>query len=183
MSVLAPLSNIVREMLDKPIQFGEPVYRDPYDMTQGIREVVMGPSSPVRGSMHLSNGSSQTAASHEAGSSFANRDRAGTHASPSGTPVKPPLSTPSKVTPPATLKTPAPRESGYNAPLHPSDLDLSWPEPMAHLRRPAAGLYNPSMACYANATLQVLLHTPPVLRLAMEHSADKCESADLGERP
>ncbi|KAK8844709.1 hypothetical protein IAR55_006558 [Kwoniella newhampshirensis] len=57
--------------------------------------------------------------------------------------------------------------------LYPVEVDLRWPEAVAHAKR-AAGLYNPSMACYANATLQVLLHTPPVLRIALAHDRDHC---------
>ncbi|KAK6904757.1 hypothetical protein I204_06641 [Kwoniella mangroviensis CBS 8886] len=67
----------------------------------------------------------------------------------------------------------------YQPPTNPDDLyrrpiELTWPESILSVKKPAAGLHNPSMACYANATLQVLLHTPPVLRIAMEHEEGKC---------
>ncbi|OCF34821.1 hypothetical protein I316_03365 [Kwoniella heveanensis BCC8398] len=56
-----------------------------------------------------------------------------------------------------------------------SEVDLTWPEQLVSSKRAsAAGLYNPSMACYANATLQVLLHTPPVLRIALAHDETTC---------
>ncbi|WWC67264.1 uncharacterized protein I206_101172 [Kwoniella pini CBS 10737] len=76
----------------------------------------------------------------------------------------------------STLITP---KKGYQSTINPDDLyqipiDLSWPESISSIKRPAAGLNNPGMACYANATLQVLLHTPPVLSIAMEHEEEKC---------
>ena len=54
-------------------------------------------------------------------------------------------------------------------------VDVTWPAEFAGLKRAGAGLDNPSNACYANATLQVLLHTPPVLATALVHSRDSCE--------
>jgi ubiquitin carboxyl-terminal hydrolase 36/42 len=58
--------------------------------------------------------------------------------------------------------------------LYDGEIDLTWPGRIAQKTK-AAGLYNPSMACYANATLQILLHTPPVLHMAMAHVGSKCE--------
>lgn len=52
-------------------------------------------------------------------------------------------------------------------------LDMSWPQEFRS--RSAAGLVNGSMACYANATLQVIMHTPPVLKVALGHDSDDCE--------
>ncbi|KAL1407132.1 hypothetical protein Q8F55_006546 [Vanrija albida] len=75
---------------------------------------------------------------------------------------------------------PAPKAaaaSSAGAGLHPPIDDLAWPEPIASAKRPAAGLHNGSMACYTNATLQVLLHTPPVLRVALAHDAASCVQA------
>ncbi|WWD22738.1 hypothetical protein CI109_107231 [Kwoniella shandongensis] len=66
-----------------------------------------------------------------------------------------------------------PKASSSSNGLYTADIDLRWPEPIAHAKR-AAGLVNPSMACYANATLQVLLHTPPVLRIALAHDETNC---------
>ncbi|EIW73246.1 hypothetical protein TREMEDRAFT_22812, partial [Tremella mesenterica DSM 1558] len=55
-------------------------------------------------------------------------------------------------------------------------MDLSWPEILRGTKKRAAGLYNPSQACYANATLQVLFHTPPFLRIASAHQSQSCEN-------
>lgn len=52
--------------------------------------------------------------------------------------------------------------------LYTGDIGLAWPDKFAIARRPA-GLVNNAMACYSNATLQVLLHTPPVLQMVLEH--------------
>lgn len=52
-------------------------------------------------------------------------------------------------------------------------LDLTWPQELKS--RSAAGLANGSMSCYANATLQVIMHTPPVLRVALAHDREDCE--------
>ncbi|BEJ11864.1 hypothetical protein CspHIS471_0203240 [Cutaneotrichosporon sp. HIS471] len=54
----------------------------------------------------------------------------------------------------------------------PSDVDLSWPQLAAN--RPP-GLFNPSMACYSNATLQMLLHTAPLLNLVIAHDSRTCQ--------
>lgn len=53
----------------------------------------------------------------------------------------------------------------------PSDVDLEWPD-LSSNRPP--GLFNPSMACYSNATLQMLLHTPPLLNLVKAHDPRTC---------
>lgn len=50
-----------------------------------------------------------------------------------------------------------------------------WPARIATLKRPGYGLHNPLNACYANATLQILLHTPPVLSVALAHEQSNCE--------
>ncbi|WWC57644.1 uncharacterized protein I303_100176 [Kwoniella dejecticola CBS 10117] len=87
-----------------------------------------------------------------------------------------PTSTLTPITTPPTKKQSQP----YQPPIHPDDLhqvpiSLAWPEViMSGERSAAAGLYNPGMACYANATLQVLLHTPPVLSMALDHQKGQC---------
>lgn len=58
--------------------------------------------------------------------------------------------------------------------LYNGTIELTWPSPIAS-QKSAPGLYNPSMACYANATLQVLLHTPPVLHMALAHDPNHCK--------
>jgi hypothetical protein len=66
--------------------------------------------------------------------------------------------------------------------IHSGEIDLSWPNNLASVTRAAAGMHNPSMACYANATVQVLMHTPPVLRMAFAHEAESCACSLLHER-
>jgi hypothetical protein len=61
------------------------------------------------------------------------------------------------------------------------DSALAFPPEIAKGKRPAAGLYNPSMACYANATLQVMMHTPPFLREAINHHPKDCEFSSFQE--
>jgi hypothetical protein len=57
--------------------------------------------------------------------------------------------------------------------------DLGWPA-YATKKPYGAGLNNPSMACYVNSTMQVMLHTPPLLKEAVDHgSAAKCKSSLL----
>ncbi|WVF66606.1 hypothetical protein IAT40_001346 [Kwoniella sp. CBS 6097] len=75
----------------------------------------------------------------------------------------------------ATISTPTTKTPQRDNTTVGSEIDLSWPERLLTAKRAsAAGLYNPSMACYANATLQVLLHTPPVLRIALAHNEATC---------
>ncbi|WRT63264.1 uncharacterized protein IL334_000167 [Kwoniella shivajii] len=89
---------------------------------------------------------------------------------PQPTPALTPTSTStSRISDSTPLTTKINPEDLYTIPI-----DSIWPEPIASLKRPAAGLHNPSMACYANATLQVLLHTPPVLKIAIEHDEARC---------
>lgn len=61
--------------------------------------------------------------------------------------------------------------------LHPpiTDHELLFPKLSENNKRQAAGLYNPSMACYANATLQVMMHTPPFVRELVAHESKDCE--------
>ena len=49
-----------------------------------------------------------------------------------------------------------------------SSSELSWPKAIRG-NSYGSGLNNPSMACYANATLQVMVHTPPLIREALAH--------------
>jgi hypothetical protein len=187
-------SPLLREMLANPMRFGEAIHKSSFAPGQGVREVVPGPRSPPRRHIHL-NGAASTSATqsplqngtpnsngyargtpNEAGPSTPSSLRRPTEsldrrsAGPSSTPVS--LKGKSKdVAPPTPTSS---KGVTYNAPLYQAVTDLSWPEPMAHYKRPAAGLYNPSMACYANATLQVIMHTPPVLRIAHTHDSSRC---------
>jgi hypothetical protein len=95
----------------------------------------------------------------------ANRHANGVNGTPNGTPKSNAAATPK--TTPKTASAAMPKKG---------ELDMTWPEPFASAKR-AAGLYNGSMACYTNATLQVLLHTPPLLRVAVGHNPGDCESS------
>lgn len=94
----------------------------------------------------------------------------------SGTPTATPTRKGKEVASPSTT-TSTPRTGGAAAtrPLHEDPIDLTWPTHLRTRKHSSAGLINPSMACYANATLQVLLHTPPVLRIASSHDTEHCE--------
>ena len=82
-----------------------------------------------------------------------------------------PSSSSHPVTPPSR-KGKEPARAGYS--------ELAWPTHLAQLKRSGAGLNNPSMACYANATLQVLLHTPPVLERILAHASENCTQGSKG---
>ncbi|KAJ6490341.1 Usp36 protein [Mycena vitilis] len=56
------------------------------------------------------------------------------------------------------------------APLHTGVIDTTWP-----LNTPtASGLYNSGNTCFLNSALQCLFHTPPLLRVLLEHTEPKC---------
>ncbi|TXT07866.1 uncharacterized protein COLE_04790 [Cutaneotrichosporon oleaginosum] len=59
-------------------------------------------------------------------------------------------------------------------PLGPPDIVVAWPSDLK--ANVAAGLVNMSMACYSNAIIQMLMHTPPVLRHFHQHSPGNCEN-------
>lgn len=153
--VLSP--GLLAEMTSKPLIFGEVVRQRSLANTAGTREVLPGPPSPQR---HLAPHPSRPRAGDEQTAPSSSR-----------------LVTPPKRSLQNGPPTPSSERKGKSPikPLYPADIDLSWPSPFASLRRPAAGLYNPSMACYANATLQVLLHTPPVVRIIHGHDPPNCE--------
>ena len=181
MSIAHPpfTTGILGEMLAKPLAFGDLVPKNTWATTAGTREVISGPRSPPRQNGHiaptnghvaLTNGpppdsSSQTQRASSSCLPSSPRASSKTTLQPSSSPTRP---VPQPATPDRKGKTP-------ERSLYPAEVVLSWPSPMAAVRRPAAGLYNPSMACYANATLQVLLHTPPVLRIAQAHESHTCE--------
>ena len=158
-------SGLLDDMLKHPLVFGEVVQKGNWATSGGTKEVTMGPRSPPRRSV-LPNGSTKPSLTNE-------------HAdSPSTSRIVTPPTTPRSPSKSANSSSPALDRKGKStsSPKHTADIDLSWPSSIVSLRRPAAGLYNPSMACYANATLQILLHTPPVLRIAQEHKASECEA-------
>ncbi|KAL7420216.1 hypothetical protein Q5752_005183 [Cryptotrichosporon argae] len=100
-------------------------------------------------------------------------------------PLRPHPAGPSRSSPPSEspASTPRARGAGPSMPapqprrkadghLH-GDVCTAWPERYRDISKGAAGLFNGSMACYVNATLQVVLHTPPVLAvLGAHHEAD-----------
>lgn len=125
------------------------------------------------------------------------RRKASPSVSPSPTaptlPAAPALPTPTQSTSASTSATPTKKANGTGAPAQPptpavassltdgkslhdpiSDEALHYPSELAGLKRAGAGLYNPSMACYANATLQVMMHTPPFVREALAHDSETC---------
>lgn len=83
-------------------------------------------------------------------------------------PSAPSTDAPSKSTGPTPNSPKKKAKSSSNA-----DIDLGWPAAFARKGK-GAGLVNPSMACYANASLQILLHTPPVLSQALGHLSEDC---------
>ena len=158
-------SGILSEMLSKPLVFGEVVHRANWANTPGTKEVIMGPPSPPRYSSHpISNTSSLP-------SLLPNDDAQASSSTPN-------ITTP-PTTPNGTISSSIPhfdrKGKSPTKPLYPATIDLTWPSNLCTLKRPAVGLFNPSMACYANATLQILLHTPPVLRIAQDHTESECE--------
>ncbi|CAD6585737.1 MAG: hypothetical protein TREMPRED_004229 [Tremellales sp. Tagirdzhanova-0007] len=156
-------SGLLEDMLRNPLVFGEVVRKGNWAASVGTREVTMGPRSPPRRALMLNGSTKPPSTSDDAGS-------------PSTTHIVTPPSTPRAPIIAANPTSPTSDRKGKStiSPQHTADIDLSWPPSIAGLRRPAAGLYNPSMACYANATLQILLHTPPVLRIAQKHNPSEC---------
>jgi len=170
MSLVKPSlpSRLLGEMLSEPLVFGEVVQKGNWATSVGTKEVLMGPSSPPHRPAQLDGPTRSSQANGHASSSTSHL------VTPPKTSQQTSLST-VPTTPPSDRKGKSPDTS-----LYPADIDLTWPSSVASLRTPAAGLYNPSMACYANATLQVILHTPPVLRIAQGHDPPTCECACVG---
>jgi len=161
-------STILKDMLASASQmaFSEPVGKNAFAIGGGVREIAPGPRSPKangHGSLPRMNGHVKQRDEEE------EEDDEPDSPSPS-------KAGPSKIIGPVMPtstrkgKEPAPKERM----LYEDPIELSWPESMRTRKQSAAGLYNPSMACYANATLQVLLHTPPVLRIAHSHDSKNC---------
>ncbi|WVQ72295.1 hypothetical protein IAR50_001845 [Cryptococcus sp. DSM 104548] len=176
-------TGLIHEMLSNPLKFGPPMLKKGAGLEGVTREVVGERESPkvVKKKMVVREESSD---GEESESEASKKE---------DTPKKPPKKTVNgdKSVPPSpkvkndkkhngdasssksTLPAKATPEGKKSPGLYPATFDLSWPEPMASAKH-ASGLYNPSMACYANATLQVLLHTPPVLNLALAHNPTDC---------
>jgi hypothetical protein len=192
-------STVLQDMLASAskMPFGEPVGKNTWAINSGVREITAGPRSPkMNGKVnghgntngHTSvngktnghgNASDSSEEDEEDGSPSPSKSA---QAGPSGSKIIGPMPpTPTrKGKEPASSHVDSPNKSRANGPtgriLHKDPIELSWPVQLRNRKQSAAGLFNPSMACYANATLQVLLHTPPVLRMAQAHGSGDCES-------
>ncbi|ORX41285.1 hypothetical protein BD324DRAFT_606867 [Kockovaella imperatae] len=158
----------------------------------GVRVIPPGPPSPIPRSRGYNNLQSVAGPSNLRSQTSSNPNSPATSSRP---PVTSPL-TPSRkgkevaATPSgSSISTPATssqlkkaHEVEANGYLCPDDVDLTWPTRVANAKRAGAGLYNPSMACYANSTLQVVMHTPPVLRMVEDHATQVENSTCLQAR-
>ncbi|WVN88496.1 uncharacterized protein L203_103707 [Cryptococcus depauperatus CBS 7841] len=159
---------LLQEMLSNPLKFGPPVAMRGMNFVGGTKEVVLELESPKAVKKQF-----------EKEADDDNETKASSMLSPKK--VKTAINGEDKrdkelqaVASKIPLDQSAPRTLPANSlGLHSITFDLTWPEPMVKAKC-AAGLYNPSMACYSNATLQVLLHTPPVLRIALAHDEGSC---------
>lgn len=168
-------TGLIREMLSNPLKFGAPVAKKGLGFEAGMKEVASEPESPKLANKLLNNVKDEVKDDKEVelaakvksqkqlNGNAENIRRVNTQL------AKQSVSPPS----PAKARLSDANEGKNTQGLFPSTFDLSWPETIATAKR-AAGLHNPSMACYANATLQILLHTPPVLRIALTHDEGSC---------
>ncbi|ODN89679.1 ubiquitin carboxyl-terminal hydrolase Ubp16 [Cryptococcus wingfieldii CBS 7118] len=174
-------SGLVHEMLSNPLKFGPPMVKKGVGLEGVTREVVGEKESPKVAKKKMvvreeSKDDDESEASEEEDTPKKPVKKAvnGDKPVPPSPKVKNDKQTNSDA---SSSKSKLPAKAtpeGKNTPgLYPVTFDLTWPEPMASAKH-ASGLYNPSMACYANATLQILLHTPPVLNLAMAHDPTDC---------
>ena len=182
-------SSLLADYAKTPVAFGPPSFRSSAAVTGGVREVMMGPRSPLRGYAALMSGGSGEVNGHGQGAVNGNGKKEGVSGSSTlnGSSVtnissSAPSSSRTLVdaTPAASpsrkgKEVQTPTKQTISTPPSGSEVDLRWPAQFAGLKRAGAGLDNPSMACYANATLQVLLHTPPVLAKALEHNRESCK--------
>jgi ubiquitin carboxyl-terminal hydrolase 36/42 len=160
-------SSILKDMLASASQmaFSEPVGKNAFAIGNGVREIAPGPRSPKANGNSNGHASLPRVNGHTPKQRDDDEEEEEIEEPDSPSPSKAGPST-SKIIGPVIPtstrkgKEPAPKERM----LYEDPIDLSWPLPIRSRKQAAAGLYNPSMACYANATLQVLLHTPPVLR-------------------
>ena len=166
-------------LLADPLEFDAPVHGQPLNLHSGVRTIPYGPPSPLPRSQGYANLHDQAGPSTYR--SHSHSPEASTSKVSSSQPVTPPSrkgkepasanSTHPSI--PSASKTPLANGHGETGKyLYPAISDLSWPKQFATIKRPGAGLNNPSMACYVNATLQVVLHTPPALRMISEHIKD-----------
>lgn len=175
-------STILKDMLASASQmaFSEPVGKNAFAIGGGVREIAPGPRSPKGKGNGTPNGHASLPRVNGHASREDEEEEDDEPDSPSPSKAK---AGPSKiigpVMPTSTRKGKEPASNPKERVLYEDPIDLTWPLAMRTRKSSAAGLYNPSMACYANATLQVLLHTPPVLRIAASHDSKNCKLAHL----
>lgn len=167
-------SSVLSDMLASAHQmaFSDPVGKNAIALGAGVREIAPGPRSPkINGNGHGHASFPKVIGHQEDDDEDDPESPSPSKAGPSTLigPVQPSPSS-RKGKEPASAPTPRKERVLYEDPIN-----LTWPDKMKTRKSAAAGLYNPSMACYANATLQVLLHTPPVLRIAQAHDPKNCE--------
>ncbi|KAF7352580.1 Ubiquitin carboxyl-terminal hydrolase [Mycena venus] len=63
-----------------------------------------------------------------------------------------------------------PKSNAKTPPLHVGVIETTWPLNC----NTAAGLYNSGNTCFLNSALQCLFHTPPLLRMLLEHTDPQC---------
>ena len=193
---LAPLrqngmnqSSLLADLTATPLEFGPPLLKSALVVQKGTRDVVSRGKSPTR-SFSTTNGGTVNGHTKKTG----NTPASAAASSPSSSPSEVSLNTDGHVAPEASSsripsapptpsrkgKEPAGPEEAEERPANAKKAYNGWPGKLGQLKRPGAGLHNPSMACYANATLQVLLHTPPVLAKALTHDPDTCRQKAKG---
>ncbi|KAK4683939.1 hypothetical protein P7C73_g6269, partial [Tremellales sp. Uapishka_1] len=160
-----PESAMLRDMESKPLRFGPYGTKNMMHLGGSTKEVEAGPRSPPRGLKCLEPNDTTLSNGHSSSQPTA---------SSSKTLLDPSFSTSSIQTQVPSTPTRKGKEIASSKSLCPDEIDLSWFPPLVANKRIAAGLFNPSMACYVNATLQVLLHTPAILRIATAHKKDEC---------
>lgn len=168
-------TGLIHEMLSNPLKFGAPVNKKSLGFEAGMKEVVSEPESPNLVKRQLKNVNDEVKYDTEGELAAKDKSQKQFNGNAKNSQRVNPEFINQSVTPlsPAKSQIPDTNEGDNTQGLFPSTFDLSWPEAIATAKR-AAGLHNPSMACYANATLQVLLHTPPVLRIALTHDEGSC---------
>ncbi|KAJ7072734.1 hypothetical protein C8F01DRAFT_972368, partial [Mycena amicta] len=62
------------------------------------------------------------------------------------------------------------RPNAASASLYPGTIDLTWPATAGSAR----GLCNSGNTCFLNSAVQCLLHTPPLLRILIDHTEATC---------